>query len=56
MGGVPGGAAGFMALSIAVFIILGSVLEGIPALVLLGPLLFRSPSSWASTRCTTRWW
>ncbi len=40
MGAVPGGAAGFMALSIVVFIILGSVLEGIPALVLLGPLLF----------------
>jgi TRAP-type C4-dicarboxylate transport system permease large subunit len=29
-----------MALSIVVFIILGSVLEGIPALVLLAPLLF----------------
>src|SRR6185369_4169705 len=36
----PGGTAGFMALSIVVFIILGSVLEGIPALVLLAPLLF----------------
>ena len=36
MAGVPGGAAGFMALSIVVFIMLGSVLEGIPALVLLG--------------------
>jgi len=40
MAGVPGGAAGFMALSIVVFIVLGSVLEGIPALVLLAPLLF----------------
>lgn len=40
MAGVPGGAAGFMALSVVVFVILGSVLEGIPALVLLGPLLF----------------
>jgi tripartite ATP-independent transporter DctM subunit len=40
MAGVPGGATGFMALSIVVFVILGSVLEGIPALVLLAPLLF----------------
>jgi tripartite ATP-independent transporter DctM subunit len=40
MAGVPGGAAGFMALSVAVFAILGSVLEGIPAIVLFGPLLF----------------
>jgi tripartite ATP-independent transporter DctM subunit len=40
MAGVPGGAAGFMVLSIVVFVILGSVLEGIPALVLLAPLLF----------------
>ncbi len=40
MGKVPGGAAGFMALTIVVFIILGSVLEGVPALVLLAPLLF----------------
>jgi tripartite ATP-independent transporter DctM subunit len=40
MAQVPGGAAGFMALSIVVFVILGSVLEGVPALVLLAPLLF----------------
>ncbi|MEJ0078790.1 MAG: TRAP transporter large permease subunit [Alphaproteobacteria bacterium] len=40
MANMPGGAAGFMALSILVFIILGSVLEGVPALVLLAPLLF----------------
>jgi tripartite ATP-independent transporter DctM subunit len=40
MSQVPGGAAGFMALSIVVFVILGSVLEGVPALVLLAPLLF----------------
>ena len=40
MSKVPGGAAGFMALSIVVFVILGSVLEGVPALVLLAPLLF----------------
>jgi len=36
----PGGSAGFMAASIVVFVILGSVLEGIPAIVLFGPLLF----------------
>jgi len=37
---LPGGAVGFMAVSIVAFIILGSVLEGIPAIVLFGPLLF----------------
>jgi tripartite ATP-independent transporter DctM subunit len=40
MTGLPGGAATFMAVSILAFIILGSVLEGIPAIVLFGPLLF----------------
>jgi tripartite ATP-independent transporter DctM subunit len=40
MANLPGGAAGFLAMSIVVFIILGSVLEGIPAIVLFGPLLF----------------
>jgi tripartite ATP-independent transporter DctM subunit len=38
--GLPGGAVTFMAVSIAAFIVLGSVLEGIPAIVLFGPLLF----------------
>ena len=37
---VPGGAIGFMLVSIIAFIVLGSVLEGIPAIVLFGPLLF----------------
>ncbi len=37
---LPGGAATFMAVSVAAFIVLGSVLEGIPAIVLFGPLLF----------------
>jgi tripartite ATP-independent transporter DctM subunit len=36
----PGGAGGFLALSIVLFVTLGSVLEGIPAIVLFGPLLF----------------
>ncbi len=40
MQGVPGGRAGFMAISVVAFVILGSVLEGIPAIVLFGPLLF----------------
>ena len=40
MANLPGGAAGFIAVSIVVFIVLGSVLEGIPAIVLFGPLLF----------------
>ena len=40
MAGVPGGAAGFMAISVVAFVVLGSILEGIPAIVLFGPLLF----------------
>ncbi len=40
MTGLPGGNFGFMAVSIALFIVLGSVLEGLPAMVLFGPLLF----------------
>ncbi|UXU89521.1 TRAP transporter large permease [Burkholderia sp. S-53] len=40
MAGLPGGAAMFMAASIVAFIVLGSVLEGIPAIVLFGPLMF----------------
>ncbi|GAC1331556.1 MAG: TRAP transporter large permease subunit [Beijerinckiaceae bacterium] len=40
MAHLPGGAAGFMAVSIVAFVVLGSVLEGIPAIVLFGPLLF----------------
>ncbi len=40
MTGLPGGAPSFLAVSIAAFVILGSVLEGIPAMVLFAPLLF----------------
>lgn len=36
----PGGKTGIMLLSIVLFMVLGSVLEGIPAMVLFGPLLF----------------
>jgi tripartite ATP-independent transporter DctM subunit len=39
-GSVPGGAYGFLLISVLVFVVLGSILEGIPAVVLLGPLLF----------------
>jgi tripartite ATP-independent transporter DctM subunit len=42
MAAMPGGAGGFMAVSILAFMVLGSVLEGIPAIVLFGPLLFPS--------------
>ncbi len=40
MTGLPGGATMFMIVSIVAFVVLGSVLEGIPAIVLFGPLLF----------------
>jgi tripartite ATP-independent transporter DctM subunit len=40
MTGLPGGSAAFIAVSILAFTVLGSVLEGIPAIVLFGPLLF----------------
>lgn len=36
----PGGAFGFWAISIAAFVILGAILEGVPAVVLFGPLIF----------------
>jgi TRAP-type C4-dicarboxylate transport system permease large subunit/TRAP-type C4-dicarboxylate transport system permease small subunit len=40
MAGVPGGQIGFLLISLVAFIVLGSLLEGIPAIVLFGPLLF----------------
>ncbi|MDB5732467.1 MAG: TrapT dctQ-M fusion permease, dicarboxylate transport [Variovorax sp.] len=40
MKAIPGGAGAYLAVTVLTFIILGSVLEGIPAIVLLGPLLF----------------
>ena len=40
MATMPGGAPMFLAVSIVAFVVLGSVLEGIPAMVLFGPLLF----------------
>ncbi len=40
MAELPGGKPMFLAVSVLAFIVLGSVLEGIPAIVLFGPLLF----------------
>jgi len=40
MSKVPGGAMGFILVSALAFMVLGSFLEGIPAIVLFGPLLF----------------
>ncbi|MGQ0683452.1 TRAP transporter large permease [Bradyrhizobium sp.] len=40
MASLPGGGTTFIIVSILAFVILGSVLEGIPAIVLFGPLLF----------------
>ncbi|HET6605270.1 MAG TPA: TRAP transporter large permease subunit, partial [Rhodopila sp.] len=40
MTAIPGGKVGFMGVSILLFIVLGSVLEGLPSMVLFGPLLF----------------
>ncbi|PJX23884.1 ABC transporter permease [Advenella sp. S44] len=37
---IPGGVFGFMTVSIVLFVLLGSILEGIPAIVLFGPLIF----------------
>ncbi|UPU00972.1 TRAP transporter large permease subunit [Bradyrhizobium barranii subsp. apii] len=40
MTALPGGTPVFLGVTIVAFVILGSVLEGIPAIVLFGPLLF----------------
>lgn len=40
MQGMPGGGLGFLLITVVIFIVLGSILEGIPAIVLFGPLLF----------------
>jgi tripartite ATP-independent transporter DctM subunit len=40
MTGLPGGWLVFMALTIVVFLVLGCVLEGLPAIVLMAPLMF----------------
>ena len=40
MASVPGGRWGFLAVTALAFVVLGSFLEGIPSVVLFGPLLF----------------
>lgn len=40
MAGLPGGWLTFMAVTIVVFMILGCILEGLPAIVLMAPLMF----------------
>ena len=40
IGGIGAGRAGFLALTIAVFVIIGALLEGLPALLIFGPILF----------------
>lgn len=40
IGQFPGGRIGFLIASIVMFAVLGSLLEGLPALIVLGPLLF----------------
>lgn len=40
MASTSGGGLGFLLISIVVFVVLGSILEGMPAMVLFGPLLF----------------
>jgi tripartite ATP-independent transporter DctM subunit len=40
MRSIPGGAATFLVVSIIAFVVLGTLLEGLPAIVLFGPLLF----------------
>jgi tripartite ATP-independent transporter DctM subunit len=40
MRGVPGGSLGFLMISIMLFAVLGCLLEGLPAILIFGPLLF----------------
>ncbi|OYX14962.1 MAG: hypothetical protein B7Z15_02145 [Rhizobiales bacterium 32-66-8] len=40
MSNLPGGWMGFMAVTILVFVVLGCVLEGLPAIVLMAPLMY----------------
>jgi tripartite ATP-independent transporter DctM subunit len=40
VGELPGGSATFMAVSILIFLVLGCVLEGLPAIVLMAPIMF----------------
>jgi TRAP-type C4-dicarboxylate transport system permease large subunit len=37
---LPGGAMAFLAMTIVVFLVLGCILEGLPAILLLAPIMF----------------
>ena len=40
IGGLGAGRAGFMAATVVVFVVIGALLEGLPALLIFGPILF----------------
>ncbi len=40
IGGVGAGPVGFMALTVVVFVLIGALLEGLPALLIFGPILY----------------
>jgi len=40
MKGLPGGVPSFLAVTIVIFLVLGCILEGLPALLLMAPLMF----------------
>ncbi|HET7216390.1 MAG TPA: TRAP transporter large permease subunit [Vicinamibacterales bacterium] len=40
IGGAGAGRTGFLALTIAIFVLIGALLEGLPALLIFGPILF----------------
>jgi C4-dicarboxylate transporter, DctM subunit len=40
IGGVGLGRSGFMAATVVLFVIIGALLEGLPALLIFGPILF----------------
>ena len=40
IGGTGAGAAGVMAMTVALFVVVGALLEGLPALLIFGPILF----------------
>ena len=53
IGGVGAGRVGFLALTIVLFVVIGALLEGLPALLIFGPILFPIARCSASTRSTT---
>ncbi len=56
MKSLPGGIVTFMAVSIVAFIILGSVLEGIPQSFCLGPCCSPLHAKLVCMRCIIPWW